>query len=136
MPSYIWMPHIFGCPHMFRSTNKQVKILDKILSHCCGNSFSFKWFGRGQGIQGGMSKGEHWIMVYEYRYEYGYEKERIRGLNHRHKVRFGTLLLPVLVAWKTLNTRDSTAFRRHIEILKSCNSYHSTFFAKAMYQPT
>ena len=29
------------------STNKQVKILGKILQHCCGNSFSFKWFGRG-----------------------------------------------------------------------------------------
>ena len=67
-------------------------------------------------------------MVYEYRYEHGYEKERIRELNHRQKVRFRTLFLPVLIAWNTLNTRGSTASRRHIEILKSCNSYHSTLF--------
>ena len=57
------------------------------------------------------------------------KKERIRELNHRQKVRFSNLLLLVLVAWNTLNTRDSTASRRHIEILKSCNSYHSTLFA-------
>ena len=46
-------------------------------------------------------------------------KEEIRELNHRQKVRFSTLLLPVLVAWNTLDTRGSTASRRHIEILKS-----------------
>ena len=35
-------------------------------------------------------------MVYEYGYEYGFEKkERIRELNHRQKVRFSTLLLPL-----------------------------------------
>ena len=30
----------------------------------------------GQGVQGGLSKGEHWIMVCEYRYEHGYEKKK------------------------------------------------------------
>ena len=56
------------------------------------------------------------------------KKERIRELNHRQKVRYRTLLLPALVAWNTLDTRGSTASHRHIEILKSCNSYHSTLF--------
>ena len=28
-------------------------------------------------------------------YEYGYEKRRISELNHRQKVRFSTLLLPL-----------------------------------------
>ena len=55
-------------------------------------------------------------------------KERIRELNHRQKVRFSTLLLPILVAWNTLNTRGSTASCCHIEILKSCNSYRSMLF--------
>ena len=42
------------------------------------------------------------MMVYEYGYEHGYEKERLRELNHRQKVRFSTLLLPVLVTWTPL----------------------------------
>ena len=33
------------------------------------------WEG-GQEVQGGLPKGEHWIMVYEYRYEHGYEKRK------------------------------------------------------------
>ena len=57
------------------------------------------------------------------------KKERIRELNHRQKVKFSTLLLPALVVWNTLNTRGSTASHHHIEILKSCNSYHSMLFA-------
>ena len=40
----------------------------------------------------------------------GMEKERIRELDHRQKVRFSTLLLPVLVAWNTLDTRPSMLF--------------------------
>ena len=66
-------------------------------------------------------------MVHEYGYGHGYEKKkRVRELNHRQKVRFSTLLLPVLVAWNTLDTRGSTASRRRIEKkLKSCISYHS-----------
>ena len=112
---------MYGCPHKSPHTS-QVEILGKIFQHYCGNSFSFlKWSGRG-------SKGGHWMMVFEYGYEHGYEKERIRELNHRQKVSFSTLLLPVLVAWNTLDTRGSTASNHHIEILKSCNSYHSMPF--------
>ena len=39
------------------STYKQGKFIDKILHHCCGNSFSFlKWSGRGVrgSVQGGI----------------------------------------------------------------------------------
>ena len=56
------------------------------------------------------------------------KKERIRELNHRQKVRFSTLLLPVLVAWNTIDTRGITASCCYIEILKSCNTYHLMLF--------
>ena len=35
--------------------------------------------GGGSGVQGGLSKGQHWIMIYEYGYEYGFKK----GKDHR-----------------------------------------------------
>ena len=56
------------------------------------------------------------------------KKERIIEVNHRQKVRFSTLLLPVFVAWNTLNTRGSTASNPYIEILNSCSSYPWTLF--------
>ena len=55
------------------------------MQHCCGNSFSFlKWSRRAQGIQGGLSKGRHWIMVYEYGYEHGYEKRKDDRTESQH----------------------------------------------------
>ena len=98
-PPYVWMPHASVCPHapLYRfkrgfgsgkgsrrgwvfsvcgiSIYKQVKFLGKILQHCCGTSFlSSSGLGEGPGGLRGLSKGGHWIMVYEYGYEYGYEK--------------------------------------------------------------
>ena len=56
------------------STYKEVKILGKMMQHCCGNSFSFlKWSWRGSGS---LSKGGHWIMVCEYKYEHIYEERK------------------------------------------------------------
>ena len=75
-----------------------------------------------EGGSGGLPKGEHWIMVYEYRYEHGYEKRKDQRTESQTEGKIQYLLLPVLVAWNTLTTRGSTASRRHIEILKSYNS--------------
>ena len=64
------------------------------------------------------------------------KKERITELNHRQKVRFSTLLLPVLVTWNTLDTRGSTASHRHIAVLNSCNSYPWTLFGSPLIRAT
>ena len=98
------------------STYKEVKFIGKILQHCCGNSFSFlKWSGKeAREFKGG--------------------KEWSTELNHRQKVRFSTLLLPVLVTWKTLDTRGRTASHHHTEILNSCNSYPWTLFDTEIWQ--
>ena len=67
-------------------------------------------------------------MVYEYGYEHGYEKRKDQRTELQAEGKLQSLLLLVLVAWNTLDTRGSTTSRRHIEILKSRNSYHSTLF--------
>ena len=76
------------------STCWEVKFLGKILHHCCGNSFfpQVVW-EEGQGVQGDLSKGGHWIMVYEYGYEYGFEKRKDEGTESQTqgKIQYFTL---------------------------------------------
>ena len=115
---HVWMPP--RSPHTIK-LNSQAK--------CCSTamvSFSFlKWSGRGLRGPRGSIQGGHWIIVYEH----GYEKRKDHRTELQAEGRFRTLLLPVLVAWNTLDTRGSTASHRHIEISKSCNSYHSKLFS-------
>ena len=46
-----------------------------------------------EGVQGGLPKEEHWIMVYEYKYEYGYEKRKDQRTESQTegKIQYSTL---------------------------------------------
>ena len=67
-------------------------------------------------------------MVYEYRYEHGYEKRKDQRTESQTEGKIQYFTLASISSSNTLATRGSTASRPHIEILKSCNSYHSTLF--------
>ena len=68
-------------------------------------------------------------MVYQYGYEHGYEKRKDHRAESQTEGKIQYFTLAILVAWNTLDTRGSTASHHHIEILKSCKSYHLTLFA-------
>ena len=64
--------------------------LGKIFQHCCGKYFFPQVSGGDQGVNGEtLDNGMDMSM--------DLKKERIRELKHRQKVRFGTLLLPLLL---------------------------------------
>ena len=58
------------------------------------------------------------------------KKERIRELNNRQKVRFRTLLLPVLVAWNTLDTKATLLPVITLKYYRA--AYHSTLFGVSL----